>query len=179
MDRDRIVTRLDKDEIQALIPHRDPFLLLDCAVDVVPDTRATGIKQLTGNEYFFRGHFPGHPVMPAVLIIEAMAQTAAVLGGCTIATDCRTLMFFTGVDRARFRLPVVPGDTLEVHVKKHRRHASVWQFLGEARVKEKLVADVAFTAVVMGRVGVLGIPGGSLDRSTDPGEACRPAVATL
>jgi 3-hydroxyacyl-[acyl-carrier-protein] dehydratase len=93
--------------------------------------------------------------MPAMLIVEAMAQTAAVLGGCTLSTDCRTLSYFAGLDRARFRAPVTPGDTLELHVKKHRRHAAVWQFTAEARVDHKVVAEALFTAVNMGRAAAL------------------------
>jgi 3-hydroxyacyl-[acyl-carrier-protein] dehydratase len=155
MDQGCIVAEVDRQKIEELIPHRPPFLLLDRVVDVVPDHRATGIKYFSGSEYFFHGHFPGYPVVPAVLIIEAMAQTANVLGGYTIGSDCRSLMYFAGVDRARFRSPVVPGDTLEVRIVKQRRHTSVWRFSGEAYVDAKLVAEASFTAVNMGRSSAL------------------------
>jgi 3-hydroxyacyl-[acyl-carrier-protein] dehydratase len=153
MDHSFTTTELDIDQIQKLIPHRHPFLLIDRVVDLVPDVSATGIKTLSGKEFFFLGHFPGHPVMPGVLIIEAMAQTAAVLGSSTISADFQTLMYFMTVDRARFRQPVVPGDTLEMHVLKRRQRGSVWQFDADARVADRSVAEASFTAVNMGANG--------------------------
>jgi 3-hydroxyacyl-[acyl-carrier-protein] dehydratase len=174
MEEHGMIAALDTERIQELIPHRHPFLLIDRVVDIVPDVRATGIKHVSGDEYFFRGHFPNYPVMPAVLIIEAMAQTAGVLGGCTIGTDRRTLFYFTGVDHARFRFPVTPGDTLELHVAKDRRHASVWRFTADARVGRKVVAEATFTAVNMGRVNPMA--GGPDRQSFTANETSRSVV---
>src|SRR5258708_13546298 len=127
------VPDLDIERIRAMIPHRYPFLMIDRVVEIVPDESAVGIKNVTINEPYFAGHFPQRPVMPGVLIIEAMAQTAAVLVVQTIGRAAEgKLVYFMSVDSARFRRPVVPGDTLRVHVAKQPNRPSVWKFIGRA-----------------------------------------------
>jgi 3-hydroxyacyl-[acyl-carrier-protein] dehydratase len=138
------------ERIMRMIPHRYPFLLIDKVVDVRSDTAAVGIKNVTINEPFFAGHFPQRPVMPGVLIIESMAQTAAVLVVQTLGARAEgKLVYFMSVDNARFRKPVVPGDRLRVHVTKQRNRGSVWKFAGEAYVDEKLVAEATFAAMIL------------------------------
>jgi 3-hydroxyacyl-[acyl-carrier-protein] dehydratase len=135
--------------IQRMIPHRYPFLMIDRVVDVVPNVRATGIKNVTINEPHFVGHFPSDPVMPGVLLIEAMAQTAAVLVVATLGEGREgSLVYFMSVEQARFRKPVVPGDTLNVHVAKERHRGNVWKFKGRAMVKDTLVAEAVYTAMI-------------------------------
>jgi 3-hydroxyacyl-[acyl-carrier-protein] dehydratase len=138
-------------EIRRLIPHRYPFLLIDRLVDVRPQVSAVGIKNVTANEPFFAGHFPARPVMPGVLIVEAMAQTAAVLvvTGMDLADDHGLLVYFMSIDKARFRHPVTPGDRLELHVVVTRGRAKVWRFTGEARVDGNVVAEAEFMAMIM------------------------------
>jgi 3-hydroxyacyl-[acyl-carrier-protein] dehydratase len=133
-----------------MIPHRYPFLMIDKVTNVVPDESAVGIKNVTMNEPFFQGHFPGHPVMPGVLIIEAMAQTSAVLVIETMGVEAEgKLVYFMTVDQARFRKPVTPGDTLSITVTKNRNRGNVWKFRGEARVGETLVAEATFAAMIV------------------------------
>ena len=144
------VSDLDVQRIMQMIPHRHPFLMIDRVVDVVRDARATGIKSVSINEEYFRGHFPTRPVMPGVLIIEAMAQTAAVLDEHTLGAEAEgKLVYFMSVDNARFRRPVFPGDRLYVHVTKQRRHGNVWKFAGEAKVEGNLVAEAVFAAMIL------------------------------
>ena len=122
-----------------MIPHRQPFLMIDKVVDVVANARATGIKNVSINEHYFQGHFPARPVMPGVLIIEAMAQTAAVLVVHTLGPEAEgKLVYFMSVDNARFRRPVFPGDVLHVHVSKQRNRGNVWKFEGRAEVRGQL-----------------------------------------
>jgi 3-hydroxyacyl-[acyl-carrier-protein] dehydratase len=144
------VNEIRIERIMRMIPHRYPFLLIDKVVDVRPDRDAVGIKNVTINEPFFAGHFPQRPVMPGVLIIESMAQTAAVLVVQTLGAEAEgKLVYFMTVDSARFRKPVVPGDTLRVHVTKQRNRGTVWKFTGEAFVEEKLVAEATFAAMLL------------------------------
>ncbi len=144
------VPDLDIERIRAMIPHRYPFLMIDRVVEIVPDESAVGIKNVTINEPYFAGHFPQRPVMPGVLIIEAMAQTAAVLVVQTIGRAAEgKLVYFMSVDSARFRRPVVPGDTLRVHVAKQRNRLSVWKFIGRAHVEGHLVAEATYAAMLM------------------------------
>jgi 3-hydroxyacyl-[acyl-carrier-protein] dehydratase len=144
------VPDLDILRIQEMIPHRYPFLMIDRVVDIIPNESAVGIKNVTINEPHFAGHFPQRPVMPGVLIIEAMAQTAAVLVVQTLGRQAEgKLVYFMSVDDARFRKPVVPGDTLYVHVSKQRNRGSVWKFVGEAKVGGKLVAEATYSAMLM------------------------------
>lgn len=145
---DRI--EIDRERIMQMIPHRDPFLMIDKVVDVVSNERALGIKQVSGSEYYFEGHFPTRPVMPGVLIIEAMAQTAAVLVVHTLGPESEgKLVYFMSVDKAKFRRPVVPGETLHVHVTKQQNHRNVWKFEGEAKVDGRLAAEAVFAAMIL------------------------------
>jgi len=144
------VSEIGIERIMQMIPHRYPFLLIDRVVDVCPDRDAVGIKNVTINEPFFAGHFPQRPVMPGVLIIESMAQTAAVLVVQTLGAEAEgKLVYFMTVDSARFRKPVMPGDVLRVHVTKQRNRGNVWKFTGEAFVKDKLVAEATFAAMIL------------------------------
>ena len=141
---------IDRQRIMEMIPHRDPFLMIDKVVDVVKNERATGIKNVSFDEYYFRGHFPTRPVMPGVLIIEAMAQTAAVLVVHTLGPESEgKLVYFMTVDSGRFRRPVVPGDCLHIHVTKQRNRANVWKFEGEAKVNGHLCAEAVFAAMIL------------------------------
>ena len=136
--------------IREMIPHRYPMLLIDKLVNVIPGESAVGIKNVTLNEWYFQGHFPDSPIMPGVLIIEAMAQTAAVLVMRTMGRECEgKLVYFMSVENARFRKPVVPGDTLHLHVVKQRQRANVWKFEGRALVDNVLVAEAVYTAMLM------------------------------
>lgn len=140
---------LDLQQIQRMIPHRYPMLMIDRVIDVVPNVRATGIKNVTINENYFSGHFPTDPVMPGVLIIESMAQTAAVLVVATLGAEKEgRLVYFMSIDQARFRKPVVPGDTLHIHVEKQRNRGNVWRFSAQAVVDGVTVADATYTAMI-------------------------------
>ncbi len=137
-------------EVMEMIPHRQPFLMIDRVEDIVVRERATGIKNVTINEPFFLGHFPVRPVMPGVLIIEAMAQTAAVLVVETLGEEALgKLVYFMTIDNVRFRNPVVPGDQLKLHVSIQRNRGNVWKFSGEAKVGDTVVAEGAFSAMIM------------------------------
>ncbi|KKJ77540.1 3-hydroxyacyl-ACP dehydratase [Kiloniella litopenaei] len=137
-------------EIKEMIPHRYPFLLIDRVDNIIKDEGAVGLKNVTINEPFFEGHFPRQPVMPGVLIIEAMAQTAAVLVVETLDGEAAgKLVYFMTVDEARFRKPVTPGDQLKIHVTKTRSRGAVWKFEGKAMVDGKLVAEAKFAAMIM------------------------------
>ncbi|MEC7488443.1 MAG: 3-hydroxyacyl-ACP dehydratase FabZ [Pseudomonadota bacterium] len=144
------VEQLDINRIMEMIPHRHPFLMIYRVIDLVPKVRATGVKNITINENFFAGHFPSRPVMPGVLIIEAMAQTAAVLVVHTLGRDAEgKLVYFMSVDGARFRKPVEPGDQLHVEVTKQRSRGNVWKFNGRAIVDNNLVAEATYAAMIM------------------------------
>ncbi|MBT5267324.1 MAG: 3-hydroxyacyl-ACP dehydratase FabZ [Rhodospirillaceae bacterium] len=140
---------VDIHRIMELIPHRYPFLLVDRLQNMVPGERAVGIKNVTMNEPYFVGHFPTRPVMPGVMIVECMAQTA----GCVVVasleeTASNKLVYFMTVENARFRRPVTPGDQLRVHVEKLRSRGNVWKFTGKAYVEEALVAEATFSAMI-------------------------------
>jgi 3-hydroxyacyl-[acyl-carrier-protein] dehydratase len=138
------------DRVMEMIPHRHPFLMIDKVVDAVANERATGIKQVTIDEYYFKGHFPARPVMPGVLIVEAMAQTAAVLVVHTLGRESEgKLVYFMTIDEARFRRPVVPGDKLLIHVAKQRNRRNVWKFEGKAVVGGQLAAEAVFAAMIL------------------------------
>ena len=143
-------TEIGLQRIMEMIPHRHPFLMIDQVVDVVTNRRATGIKNLSKNEYYFQGHFPARPVMPGVLIIEAMAQTAAVLVVHTLGPEAEgKLVYFMSVDNARFRRPVFPPTQLEIHVTKQRNRGNVWKFEGQAKVGEDVMAEAVFAAMIL------------------------------
>jgi 3-hydroxyacyl-[acyl-carrier-protein] dehydratase len=143
-------TTLDVARIMQLIPHRYPFLLIDRIVDVVPFASATGIKNVSINEPHFQGHFPQRPVMPGVLIIEAMAQTAGALVVHSLGQEAEgKLVYFMTIENARFRRPVVPGDQLHIHVVKERNRGNVWKFNGEAKVGGALCAEATYSAMIL------------------------------
>ena len=138
--------------VMELIPHRYPMLMVDRVVDVVPDVSAVGIKNVTVNEPAFQGHFPERPIMPGVLIVESMAQTAAVLVVQTLGKESEgKLVYFMSIDNARFRRPVTPGDSMRIHVNKLQNRRNVWRFNGEAKVDGALCADATFAAMIMDR----------------------------
>ena len=135
--------------IVEMIPHRYPMLMIDRVVDMVRDRSATGIKNVSINEPQFRGHFPNHPVMPGVMIVESMAQTAAVLVVHTLGPEAEgKLVYFMSIDGARFRRPVVTGDTMNVHVTKVRNRGPVWKFRAVAKVEGNVVAEAEFAAMI-------------------------------
>jgi 3-hydroxyacyl-[acyl-carrier-protein] dehydratase len=144
------ITDIDVVRIMEMIPHRYPFLMIDRMVEVIPDVSAVGIKNVSINEPFFQGHFSGHPVMPGVLIIEAMAQTSGVLVIQTMGAEAEgKLVYFMSVDQARFRKPVTPGDSLLITVTKLQNRGPVWKFKGEAHVGETLMAEATFAAMIV------------------------------
>ncbi|HTV89870.1 MAG TPA: 3-hydroxyacyl-ACP dehydratase FabZ [Stellaceae bacterium] len=143
-------SEIDVQRIMEMIPHRHPFLMIDKVVDAVANVRATGIKNVSINEAYFQGHFPTRPVMPGVLLIEAMAQTAAVLVVHTLGPSSEgKLVYFMSVDNARFRRPVFPGNVLHVRVTKQRNRGNVWKFEGRAEVEGQLMAEAVFAAMIM------------------------------
>jgi 3-hydroxyacyl-[acyl-carrier-protein] dehydratase len=148
----KTIEHVDIMRIMEMIPHRYPFLMIDRVEDVVLDERAVGIKNVSINEQYFQGHFPARPVMPGVLVIEAMAQTAAVLVVATLGPDAEgKLVYFMLVDSARFRRPIVPGDQVHVHVTKLRNRGNVWKFRAEARVDGQLAAEAVYAAMILDR----------------------------
>lgn len=144
---------LDINEIQKYLPHRYPFLLVDRIIEIEEGKRVVGIKNVTMNEDHFIGHFPGHPVMPGVLIIEAMAQTAAVLALYTMRSEVepQSIVYFTGINKAKFRKPVVPGDQIRFELDVLKRRRSVWRFSGNAFVENNLVAEAEIQAMLGGQ----------------------------
>jgi 3-hydroxyacyl-[acyl-carrier-protein] dehydratase len=136
--------------IMKLLPHRYPFLLVDRMYDMDRDVSGVGVKNVTINEPFFQGHFPAFPVMPGVLIIEGLAQTAGALCVSSLGESYRPqLVYFMGIDRAKFRKPVLPGDQLFYHVKKIRSRGRAWRFLGEAKVDGQVVAEAEVSAMIV------------------------------
>jgi 3-hydroxyacyl-[acyl-carrier-protein] dehydratase len=137
-------------DILAMIPHRYPLLLVDKVVDMVPGESAVGIKNVTMNEPHFQGHFPGKPIMPGVMIVEAMAQTSAVLVVHTLGDQGKNkLVYFMSIDNAKFRKPVVPGDRMLLKITKERQRGSVWRFASVATVDDEVVAEATFTAMIV------------------------------
>lgn len=136
--------------IMDMIPHRYPILLVDRIVDFVPGESAVGLKNVTINEPHFQGHFPRIPVMPGVLIVEAMAQTSAILVVESMGKAAEgKLVYFMTIDNARFRKPVTPGDTMYIHVKKERSRGGVWKFSAEAKVEGVLCAEATYSAMIL------------------------------
>jgi len=143
---------IDIARIMHAIPHRYPFLMIDRVVDLVRNQSATGVKNVSVNENFFQGHFPGHPVMPGVLIIESMAQTAAVLVVETLGPEAAgKVVYFMSIEGAKFRRPVVPGDQLRIHIVKERNRGNVWKFNAVAKVDGATVAEATYAAMIMDR----------------------------
>ena len=141
----------DMDLIQRLIPHRYPFLLVDKVIDIDGYQTATGIKNVTMNEPHFQGHFPGKPIMPGVTIVEAMAQTAAVMVGTELGMeDKNMLVYFMAIDKCKFRRMVVPGDRLELKLRTTRGKpgGKVWKFAGTAEVEGDMACEAEFTAMM-------------------------------
>ena len=135
--------------VMQLLPHRYPFLMVDRMYDMKGDESCIGVKNVTMNEPFFQGHFPDFQVMPGVLIIEGLAQTAGALCVASIGENYRAeLVYFMGIDNAKFRKPVLPGDQLHYHVKKIRNRGRVWRFFGEAKVNGQTVAEAEISAML-------------------------------
>jgi 3-hydroxyacyl-[acyl-carrier-protein] dehydratase len=142
-------TSVDIRRILQMIPHRYPMLMVDKVTEMVLNESAVGVKNVSVNEPFFQGHFPSEPVMPGVLIVEAMAQTAAVLVVATFGSESEgKLVYFMSIDGVRFRRPVLPGDRLELHVKKVQSRGNVWRFEGRAIVEGKVAAEATFAAMI-------------------------------
>ena len=143
---------IDIDKIMEMIPHRYPFLMIDRVSDLVPNKSAIGIKNVSINEPHFQGHFPDKPIMPGVLIIEAMAQTAGVLVVHSLGDETHgKLVYFMSVENAKFRNPVLPGDVLKIQVETKQHRKSVWKFDGTAKVNDVIVSESTFTAMIMDR----------------------------
>jgi len=140
----------DIKKVMEILPHRYPFLMIDKVINMSDGTSGTGIKNVTINEQFFQGHFAGNPVMPGVLMIEAMAQTAITIVACAngINVENKTVLFMA-IENARFRRPVVPGDRLEIPVKLVKKRGNVWKFHGEAFVDGSLACEAQFTAIAI------------------------------
>ena len=137
---------LNNNEIRKLLPHRYPFLLVDRILDIDPKVKATGLKNVTFNEPFFQGHFPDNPIMPGVLIVEAMAQVSGILAFKSGAEG--NAVYFMSIEKAKFRRPVVPGDQLRFEVSILQQRNKVWKFSGQTFVDDKVVAEAEFTAMV-------------------------------
>jgi len=144
---------LTKSDIEKLLPHRDPMLLIDSLIDINKLVSATGIVKVKKNSFFVQGHFPDNPVMPGVLIIEAFGQTAAALTahGIDKSTYDNKLVFLMGIEKARFRNPVIPDCELLLNVEAIRSHGRVWKYKGQAFVNDKLMADAIWSATIVDR----------------------------
>ena len=142
------MSAMDSVEIQSILPHRYPFLLVDRISELDPDRRIVGFKNVTINEPFFQGHFPGRPVMPGVLILEALAQVGGVLAFKSLGSVGRPLVYLTGVDAAKFRKPVVPGDKLRLEVTVVKKRPPFWKMQGKAFEESELVCEADVTAMV-------------------------------
>lgn len=139
---------IDVNQIMEILPHRYPFLLIDRITDLEPGKSARGLKNVTVNEPFFMGHFPGHPIMPGVLIVEAMAQVGGVLAFKSLGVNNK-VVYFMGIDKAKFRRPVVPGDALTIELGVIKSRGNIWAFKGEAFVDGKLAAEAELKATVV------------------------------
>lgn len=147
------VSVIDINRIMKMIPHRYPILLVDRVLEYVPGESAVGLKNVTMNEPHFQGHFPDFPVMPGVLIVEAMAQTSAILVVQTLGGAAEgKLVYFMSIDSAKFRKPVTPGDSMHIRVTKLQNRKTVWKFRGEAMVDGQLCAEAEFSAMIVDNV---------------------------
>ncbi|MDP7547214.1 MAG: 3-hydroxyacyl-ACP dehydratase FabZ [Alphaproteobacteria bacterium] len=136
--------------IMEMIPHRYPMLMIDRVVDIVGAETAVGVKNVTVNEQYFQGHFPQRPIMPGVLIVEAMAQTAAVMVIHSMGAEAQDkLVYFMSIDDCRFRRPVVPGDSMRIHVATERSRGNVWRFQGKVYVDDQLCSEARFSAMLV------------------------------
>ncbi len=143
---------MDIGAIQAILPHRYPFLLVDRVLSMDPGKTLVAVKGVTANEDFFNGHFPGHPVMPGVLILEALAQAAGLLAKSSMPEDTSMkVVYLMAIDNARFRKPVVPGDRLELHVEVVKQKGQIWKEKGRAIVDGDVVAEAEFMAMIADR----------------------------
>ena len=143
-------SEIDIERIMEMIPHRYPFLMIDRVQDIISGKSAVGIKSVSANEPHFQGHFPSRKVMPGVLIIEAMAQTAAVLVVETLGGEAEgKLVYFLAVDNARFRKPVFPGDSLRIHITTRQNRGKVWKFDCQAKVDGVLTSEATITAMIV------------------------------
>jgi 3-hydroxyacyl-[acyl-carrier-protein] dehydratase len=150
----------DIQKLLAILPHRYPFLLIDKIINIDGDNSATGIKNVTINEPHFTGHFPGQPIMPGVLIIEAMAQTAGAISIMSNGLDTPSIVYFMTIDNAKFRKPVVPGDRMEIYVSKIKRRGNLSKYACVAMVDGNKVAEAEVTAMIVN----------SVEQSTEAGE---------
>lgn len=145
-----VLESVDINRLMKLLPHRYPFLMIDRIVDIEADNSAIGIKNVTINEPCFQGHFPGFPVMPGVLLIEGMAQTAGAICVNNQGEHYRPqLVYFMSIDKAKFRKPVLPGDQVRYHVRKIRNRGPVWRFACDAKVDGNLVAEAEISAMIV------------------------------
>lgn len=150
MEKPKSLEAVDINRVMKALPHRYPFLMVDRIRDINGDDSCVGIKNVTINEPHFTGHFPNQPVMPGVLLVEGMAQTAGAL--CVLSETAGSvpkLVYFMTIDKAKFRKPVLPGDTVEYHVRKIRRRGSIWRFAAEARVEGVKVAEAEVSAMLV------------------------------
>jgi 3-hydroxyacyl-[acyl-carrier-protein] dehydratase len=145
-------TLMDVQAIEAILPHRYPFLLVDRVIELEPVKRLVAVKCVTVNEPFFAGHFPGHPVMPGVLILEALAQAAALLAKASMRDEPGDkVTYLMAIDNARFRRPVIPGDRLELHVEVTKHKGAIWKERGVAKVDGEVAAEAEFMAMLVDR----------------------------
>jgi 3-hydroxyacyl-[acyl-carrier-protein] dehydratase len=150
MDAQSKSRTIEPAELLKVLPHRYPFLLVDRIIDVISDESCIGIKNVTFNEPFFQGHFPNRPVMPGVLLIEGMAQTAGAICSLSVGYEgAPPNVFFLTVDKAKFRKPVLPGDTIEYHMKQIRKRRTMWWFHGDARVRGVTVCEAEVGAMIV------------------------------
>jgi len=139
---------LDTVEIQSILPHRYPFLLVDRVIELSVNERAVGLKNVTSNEPFFQGHFPGRPIMPGVLLLEALAQLGGILAIRSSEAQGSPVVYLTGIDKAKFRKPVIPGDQLRLEVVVVKRRPPFWRMMGKAFVGADLACEAESTAMV-------------------------------
>lgn len=151
-DKATTLQSFDIQRLFELLPHRYPFLLIDRIVEVDGDNTAVGIKSVTVNEPFFAGHFPGMPIMPGVLLVEGMAQTAGAICAANLGLTEPRPVYFTTIDQAKFRRPVTPGATIAYHVQKLRHRGNIWKYRAEARVDGVKVAEAVISAMIVDKM---------------------------